>query len=55
MTFNRRAIIAGLGSAATSFASATPLASEAPSGRASRTRREWDAIIRTAFGGGAFN
>jgi protocatechuate 3,4-dioxygenase beta subunit len=55
LTLDRRAIVTGLGAAATSLVSASALSAETRSGPAPRTRQEWDAIIHTAFGGGAFS
>jgi protocatechuate 3,4-dioxygenase beta subunit len=54
MTFNRRAIVAGLGSAATGLVSTAARGADARSGQSARTRQEWDAMIHSAFGGGAF-
>lgn len=54
MKFDRRAIVAGLGSAAAGLLPTAAVGAEARNGRTPRTRQEWDAIIHSAFGGGAF-
>ena len=54
MNFDRRTIIAGLGTAAATGLAPAALGAETRSGRAPTTRKEWDAIIGSAFRTGGF-
>jgi len=54
MKIDRRVIISGLGAAASALTPATALSGGARSGRTATTRKDFDAIVGTAFGTAGF-